>query len=81
MIRSGGEFKTVFWTVLQRRAASEPSITDFAITALTAIALGWFTYFSKSKQVTDADKFAVFLMFCGAAIGLVTFIVRHVTLY
>jgi hypothetical protein len=37
---------------------------------LSELLLIWFTYFSGNYRVRDHDKFSVFLMLCGSAVGL-----------
>jgi hypothetical protein len=38
--------------------------------------LVWFTYFSKNARVKDHDKFAVFMMLCGAVGGWIVTAIR-----
>jgi hypothetical protein len=44
---------------------------------LTTLFLIWFTYFSGNKRVTESDKFAVFLMLCGASLGWIMMLIRY----
>lgn len=73
---SGGEFNKAFVAAMQDRQTSGPRAIEIELTFALQAGLIWFTYFSKSNLVKDHDKFAVFLMFCGAAVGEVILVVR-----
>lgn len=68
--RLGSDFKTAFLRWLDVIATNGPTTYDYLITAVFVISLGWFTYLSDSPRVKERDKFYVFLMFCGGAIGI-----------
>jgi hypothetical protein len=53
-----------------------PSFLEIVFWLLLSATLIWFTYFSRSPRVKDSDKFVVFVMFCGAAVGYVVLFVR-----
>lgn len=58
------------------RLLTQPPSHDYLAAAIAAtILLIWFTYFSGSRHVKDHDRFAVFLMLCGAAVGWIRLIV------
>lgn len=72
---SGGDFNRAFVAAMQARQAG-PRAIEIELTFAFQAGLIWFTYFSKSNSVKDHDKFAVFLMLCGAAVGGVILLVR-----
>ena len=73
---SGGDFNKAFVAAMQARQTSGPRAIEIELILVLQAALIWFTYFSKSSLVRDHDKFAVFLMFCGAAVGGVILLAR-----
>ena len=54
--------------------APSPALIVYALVAQGLLL--WFTYFSGSTRVRQSDKFAVFLMLTGSAIGWVLTILR-----
>jgi hypothetical protein len=76
--RNGHDLAKAFFTVNWRHATGFPSAVEIALTILLALPLLWFTYFSNNKHVKEGDKFAVFLMFCGAGIGLIVMVSRYI---
>lgn len=74
--QSGGAFLRAYVASTQHHSMYGPSVLEIVLSLLLAAGLIWFTYFSKSPRVRDSDKFVVFLMLCGAAVGCVVLIVR-----
>ncbi len=62
---------------LTRLIDKQPSALSCAYAALITLFLIWFAYYSGNKKVTETDKFVVFLMLCGAAVGCVVVGIRY----
>ena len=72
-----GDLIKLYFAAVKVRVARGPSAIEVALSVLLTAGLFWFTYFSKNSRVKDHDKFAVFLMFCGAAAGWSLMLVRY----
>jgi len=53
--------------------------TMIAYGLLSELLLIWFTYFSGNHRVRDHDKFSVFLLLSGSAVGLALLVLNAVT--
>jgi hypothetical protein len=73
---SGGDFMKAYFAAIQALRTGRPNTVEVALFLPLTAGLIWFTYFSRSRVVKDHDKFAVFLMLCGAAVGWVLMLVR-----
>jgi len=74
---NGADFTRAYSTSVRAKYGHGPSILDATISLPLVAFLVWFSYFSKSELVKDHDRFVVFLMLCGAALGLVLTAIRH----
>jgi hypothetical protein len=70
----GGAFLEAYAAMVLKYQS--PSIAVILYWILATLFLVWFTYFSRSPRVKDHDKFAVFLMLCGAVVGWMLTAVR-----
>ncbi len=77
--RNGHDWAKAFLAAGQQRARGVLTPLDIALAGLLTPPFIWFTYFSNNKRVRDSDKFAVFLMFCGAGLGLIVMILRYIS--
>lgn len=74
--RDGTEFWQAYETWAHRYDTGALWLFYILYALATAGFLVWFTYFSRSPRVKDADRLFVFLMLCGASVGWIIMIVR-----
>lgn len=66
-----------YYASAQARFGRGPTAVDLGVSIPLITFLIWFTYFSKNRLVKDSDRFTVFLMLCGGALGLILIVARH----
>jgi hypothetical protein len=74
--QSGRAFWRAYVASAEHHSMYGLSVLEIVLWLLLTATLIWFTYFAKNPRVKDSDKFAVFLMLNGAAVGWIVLIVR-----
>jgi hypothetical protein len=73
MRQNGGHFVQAYRTISNQKGAYRVAVL---LVFVDLAFLVWFTFFMKSKKVTDSDKFAVFIGICAFACILVVMVLR-----
>ena len=73
MRNNGGQLAQAYRTLSNQEGAYPVAVL---LVFVTFAGLIWYTFFTKSKKVTDADKLVVFIGTCALALYMVTLAVR-----
>jgi hypothetical protein len=75
----GGTYADAYWAVGERTRIFGPTTPEILCLVLFWAGLLWFTFFSKSKRVTEDDKRFVRLWTTGAALLELVSLFRHIS--